>query len=201
MNDVVVDTSILFIRPQPWEIPEIGALDQPRLLIPATALWELDLLAQRPETRNRARAALNVIRNLIDRGALHTDVVVGAATARLMVTDSLDTVGKDLNLADDRILAEALSFSNGGDSVALATTEIALYAKALALGLRGYLLDGLTPETYTLTTRERNAFRDTWSRVIASTSPWIMGVRLGAWYRSRLVQRTVGPVRVSGDPA
>ena len=54
---VVLDTNVGYSEPQFHQIDELE-LDEPTLyLIPATVLWELDVLRQRPKARDMARAA------------------------------------------------------------------------------------------------------------------------------------------------
>ncbi|HLB29110.1 MAG TPA: hypothetical protein VJM69_03155, partial [Dehalococcoidia bacterium] len=64
---VVVDTSILYSEPQPYTIPELQDIGSCAFVIPAPVLWELDRLMERPDRRDRVRAALNTLKAFVQR--------------------------------------------------------------------------------------------------------------------------------------
>ena len=75
----VLDTNILYAAPKPFELEDLQ--ERPALyLVPATALTELDILVQRPHTRAKARAALNVLQQYVERGAARAPVSWGRWT-------------------------------------------------------------------------------------------------------------------------
>lgn len=78
---LVCDTNILCAEPQPYLIGELSAYGTACCLVPASVIAELDFLVQRPEMRQKARAALNVLKGFVERGAAKGEVSAGAAGA------------------------------------------------------------------------------------------------------------------------
>lgn len=67
----------MYSEPQFHQIDQLQ-FDEPTLyLTPATVLWELDVLMRRAETRDKARAGLNVIKAHGNRGACVAAVSYG----------------------------------------------------------------------------------------------------------------------------
>ena len=200
VRSVVLDTSVLYARSQPWQIPDLAALHPVAYIVPPTVLWELDRLIERPETRGRARAALNTLKLFVERGAYREAVSCGTnATIRLASSDETDLrPGLRADLADDQILMCALAIP--GDTY-LATTEFALYAKALSFGLQGVFLESEIASREEVPLRERVHFKNTWRRVESADSPGVLADRLQAWLSGALVQRETEAIVQAGQPA
>lgn len=169
---IVVDTNLLYATPQVFALPEFESGGSNTFVIPAAVLWELDVLCSRPQQRGRARAAMNTLKEFIDRGATREAVSCGVnKRIRVAAAAELQTHAQlDLSLADDRILATALSCQGQSAEVAVATTDFALYAKALSLGLAGFYLDQYPDALMTTTRRERVDFANRWRRVQSATN-------------------------------
>jgi predicted ribonuclease YlaK len=140
---IVFDTSVLFINPNPSEIPELPKAANLDCLIPATVVWELGLLIQRVGTRDKARAAMNVMKSFAERGAANKPISCGK-TLTLRIGRSDEVVMDpplDVNVADDRILGSAMYEARKGKPVILLTTDLSMHIKALSLGLDSLYID------------------------------------------------------------
>lgn len=159
---------------QAFEITEFRKFERRHFVVPFTVLSELDLLMQRNETRDRARAALHVLKSFTDRGAAQNAVSCGENTtfriAKRSETVSLPDL--DLDLADDRILATGLSLIEQDTEVLLATTDFALHAKALSAGIGSEYLERYAATRPRVGRREQIRFRHAWSQVEAARSEW-----------------------------
>jgi len=201
---MVVDTSVVYLSPQPWDAPELAGLDNIDYVIPTTVLSELDRLVQRRETRKNAQAAMHVLQRLVDSGAAEGGVGCGrGSTLRVASSDEESPQpGLDMGYADDRILALCVGLKDQGSDVTLATTEFALYAKARAWGVRGELI--ATPEPPSvggaLLNREKELFWASWRRVSEADSPTQAYRRAYQFLRQRLVQRLLGDAVRIGHP-
>lgn len=197
---VVVDTSVLMACPQVFEVPELRALKKVEFVVPATVLWELDNLMHSTERRDRARAALHVLRGFVDRGAATSSVSCGQGL-RLRIGGAVEETSEDprldLALADDRILAACLSPESVKQSVVLATTEFALYAKALSLGVGAVLLDSYVDAVADVTRREAASFKSAWSRIERADSAWAICRRGLLFLNLPVVRRLLEPLRVA----
>ncbi len=189
---------MLLAQPQLITIPELSALHPADYVIPATLIWELDRLKQRLETRERARAAQNVLQQLVDRGAAVAPVSWGeGVTVRLAKrAEEVPEPGLDMDLADDRILAMALSL---GEGALLATTEFALYAKALASGIEGLFLPQYASSLTILERRERESIRSGWARIVAATTAESVGRRGLSFMELRAVRDLLAPIIRDGS--
>jgi hypothetical protein len=200
----VLDTSVLYARSQPFEIDEIRRLAPAELVVPYTVLAELDILTQRTVEGVRARSALNVLKDFVRRGAAVTPVSCGEGLSLRIaraVDEQVVLPQLDPGLADDRILACALAQRRDEQAVVLATTEFALHAKALSIGLEGLYLEQLADAEVTVTRRERAGFRDRWQRLQVSFDSWTVCRRAIMFLNSPLASRILAVVRQSGEPA
>jgi len=199
---IVVDTSVLYLWPQPWEATEFQEWDNADYVIPATVLSELDMLAQRPETRAAAKAALKVITRFIDSGATAEPVSCGRGSTFRVATNDEETSqpGLTMDYADDRILALSVKLKNDGLDVTLATTEIALYAKAAAWGIGRQII--ATPEprssSKAIQKREKELFWEAWKKVDSAGSPIEMCQRAYQFLRLAVVLRTLAAAAKGG---
>src|SRR5690606_30624057 len=107
---------------QPWTLGHFAPVLPAAFVVPAAVLWELDRLMEDTRLRDRVRAVRNVLRDLVDRGALTTAVSVGQGATLQVISTQPSAAHPDLDpaLADDRILASALHLSEGRN-VTLAT--------------------------------------------------------------------------------
>lgn len=199
---VVLDTSVLYSVADPYTIKEFQALHPVDYVIPAKVLWELDRLIERIETRDRARAALNVLKGFVQRGATKKPVSCGGGcTLRLASLDEQPAhPSLRMELADDCILAVCIHLANQGRSVKLATTEFALYAKALAAGVDAMHLQRYAEAKTVITRRERASFQLAWSRVQTADSAWSVCRRALTFLGNPLVARLIQPVRDKQEP-
>ena len=199
---VVLDTSILMANASPWELDELRALGKTDYVIPSDVVWELDQLMTRTETRDRARSAINVLKQLTHRGAVHEPVTCGGgSTVRLASAEEVaPREGINLSIADDRILAAGLALDEGRERK-IATTEFVLYTKALVHGLSGILLERYATILQTVTAREKESFRQHWDRLVAADSPRKIARRGLSWLQLPVVNRFLAPVRQTGEPA
>ena len=201
---MVVDTNVVYLSPQPWEAAELVALDNIDYVIAHTVLSELDRLAQKRETRSKARAALNVLRRLVDSGATKGGVSCGRGST-LRVASSNEEIpqpGLDMEYNDDRILALCLNLKEQGLAVTLATTEFALYAKAVTRGVSGELISTPEPPAVggALLNREKELFWASWQKVSEADSPTEAYRRAYQFLRQKLVQRLLGDAVRIGHP-
>jgi rRNA maturation endonuclease Nob1 len=201
---VVIDTSVFFVSPQPWDAPQLSAVEGATYVIPATVLFELDRVMERAERRDRARAALNALKPLVDRGATQGAISCGRNASLRIASNSEEIAhtGLNLELGDDRILALAVKLKDEGREVALATTEFALYAKAVTVGLAGILVS--TPEPIPTRTpvsrKEKELFWASWQKVNDARSPVEVSQRAYQFLRQRLVQRLLADAAQTGQP-
>jgi rRNA-processing protein FCF1 len=173
--------------------------------VPATVLGELDRLIQRPEMRAKARAALNVLKGFVDRGRVGQPVSCGE---RKTITIGLASAercpdGLDPNYADDRILAAALSLQIDGARVAVASTDFALYVRAISLGLDGKYLPGLAVASSVTPAAQQRAvrsFEQEWERLNRSATPYQILRRIAPIIHSQLGLQLLAAVRVSHEP-
>jgi hypothetical protein len=180
---------------------ELKAYEPATYIVPAVVLWELDRLMSRTETRDSARAALRALETLVKRGAATTEVTCGR-TASLRVAqvgEEAKTEDLDRNLADDRVLATAVS-QIGYSKVVVVTTEFAMYAKALSLGLDGEYLAQYASTLTVITRRERESMRLLWERILAANTPTAIARRSLAFLRLTVVQKLLEPVVATGEP-
>jgi hypothetical protein len=199
---VVLDTTILMVYPSPWVIDELKALGGADFLVPAAVLWELDILITRPELRDRARSAINVLKSLVTRGAMKSSISCGeGSTIRIALVSEEDAIpGLDMGIADDRILATCVGVS-AGSGVRLATTEFALFAKAIALGFDSMYLENYAEHLQTVSRREKESFRQGWNRLFVADTPWTFCRRAVRFLQLPVSRRLLNPVRASGEPA
>jgi rRNA-processing protein FCF1 len=200
---VVVDTDVFVLSPQVFSLPDLQFESATTYIVPATVLWELDVLKSRPETRERARSAINVIKQYVDRGACGRAVSCGARR-RIRVASAHEFVDHehlDLSLADDRILSTALALAPSADELYVATTDFAMYAKALSLNLGGVLLSDLADTAQPSSRRERAEFSQKWRRLEASNHLWALCRRGITFLSCALVLRVMTPVLQSGEPS
>ena len=199
---VVVDTSILYSEPQPYTIPELQDIGSCAFVIPAPVLWELDRLMERPDRRDRVRAALNTLKAFVQRGACNSPVSCGEG--RTLYIGAVEQIGAhpqiDMTLADDRVLATCLWFANEGASVTLATAEFALHAKAMSFGIPSVYLERYAEARGVVTRRERIEFASRWRRVELADSIWAMCRRGLMFLQARLVRGVLQPVIDGGQP-
>lgn len=116
-NIAVVDTSIAYVEAAVYNVDELRKLAPVEIVIPFTALSELDrLVEQGGEKRERARKALRAIEDLTNRGALKGPVSAGdGVTIRIASLDEeVRRDGLDPQIADDRILALAVHLARDG---------------------------------------------------------------------------------------
>ena len=202
-DTVVVDTSVFFVSAQPWDVPELSEL-KATYVIPATALFELDRLMERVEKRDGARAALNVLKPLVDRGAMKGVISCGEGSCvRVALNiEEIPQVGLNLELADDRILALCINLKKSCERVSLATTEFALYAKAAAMEIPGVLVNMPEPRRSRarLSHREKEAFWESWQRVSDARSVTEMCHRAYQLLDQKLVQRLLIDVGEASYP-
>jgi len=200
---IVVDTNILLVASQPYQIDELKALAPAHYVVPATVLSELDKLKSRPETRDKARAALNVLKSYVKRGAIPPNAVSCGSGSTLRIARREEEAPQpwlDMGLADDRILALCVNLASRGKDVKLATVEFALFAKAATADVEGLYLDRYAEPSAAVTRRERGSLRDAWNRVQAADSCWSI-CRRGLWFLQKpLVRRLTDTVRQTGDP-
>ena len=199
---IVLDTGILYAAAQPFELPELKELGEVEYVVPAAVLWELDQLMQRIETRDRTRAALNVLARFVARGAAIGPVSCGdGCTLRVGRVDEV-TYESHLSaeLADDRILATCLKLAEEDVKVTLATTEFALYAKALSARIDSLYLDRYADTLTRVTRREQVSFRTAWSRIESADTSWAFCRRALSFLTLPLAMRLLDPVRKSGQP-
>jgi len=199
---VVVDTNVLLVAPQPYQIEELKALGPAHYVVPATVLSELDILRARSETRDKARAALHVLEGFVRRGAVSTAVSCGSTSTLRIATHREETPQPwlDMNLADDRILALCICLANKGNDVKLVTVEFALYARAAVARVEGLYLERFKESSTVLTRRERASFRLAWARLQAADSCWSICRRGLLFLRNPLVHRLTRGARESRQP-
>ena len=200
---VVVDTSILLGAPQPYQLEELKTLGPAHYVIPATVVSELDLLKARPTTRDKARAALNVLKGFVQRGAASKPVSCGAGGSTLRIASREDEVPQPwlhMELNDDRILAVCLHLAANGKDVKLATVEFPLFLKAATAGVDGIYLERCAESSTVVTRRERESFRSAWQRLQASDSPSHACRRAISFLKSPLAKRIADQVRRTQEP-
>jgi len=199
---IVLDTSVLFAEPQAFGMPEFSSLDTIEFVVPLTVLSELDRLMERSDKRDKARAAIHVLKDLVSRGACSSGVSCGSnKTIRIFSVDA-GLAGHpelDLAIADDRILAVSLQLGSG-QNVSLATTEFAMYAKAISLGLGGFHIERLQDVATTVSRRDRTDFDTKWRRVEGVDNVWAVCRRGIRFLNSRLASQLLAPVRQSHQP-
>lgn len=193
---------MLYVASQPFEIEELRQLGASEYVVPATALWELDLLIHRTETRNKARAALNVLERFVERGAALSGVTCGnGSLLRIARYDEREqAAGIDLNLADDQILATCLHLMHHYEPVVLVTIEFALHVKAITLGIESIYLKAYADTPVEPSRRDRATFQLAWSRLERADNPRAACSRALWFLQSQLVSRLLEPVRESGQP-
>ncbi len=201
-NIIVLDTNVFFAAAEPYKIDDFAPYIPADFIVPPKVIWELDQKMQGSETRDRARAALNVLKRLMERGAARKAVSCGAGfTIRFGLSSQEEPhPGLDMNLADDRIVALCLHLASSEGDVKLATTDFALAAKASAVGITPIWLQRLAQETTPLTRRERAAFRLAWGRVQVADSCWAICRRGLLFLKNPLMVRITRGVRESGQP-
>lgn len=203
---VVLDTGVLYAVAAPYEIEEISALAPVGLVVPFSVLAELDMLMQRTRERDRARAAINVLKILVDRGAAQNAVSCGKDMTIRLGT-ALEEIAPehiaaiDVDLADDRVLACAVNLAASGLEVVVATTEFALHAKALTCGVGGLYLDKYADTNVIATHRERSGLDSAWNRLLSSNDSWAVCRRAINLLRAPLVARLMQSIREEKAPA
>lgn len=199
---VVLDTGVLYSVAAPYTVEEFQPLQPVDYVIPAKVLWELDRLVERGETRDRARAALNVLKGFVERGAARKSVSCGGGCTLRLGSHNEEAAHPSLRmeLADDCVLAVCIHLANQGRSVKLATTEFALYAKALTVGVDAMHLERYAEAKTVITRRERASFQAAWSRVQAADSALSVCRRALFFLKIPLVARLIQPVRDKQDP-
>ncbi len=191
---LVLDTGILYAKAQPWEMSELRDLGPAEYVVPPTALFELDHLVARRETRASARAALLVLEQLVARGAAQGPVSCGENLTMRIATiqDSPDVADLDESLADDRILATALHLHRNDErAVRLVTTEFALHAKALATGVDCVYLPQYQERRTEVSHREAVRFKFNWEQVLRSEAAWAICRRGIAFTQQPLVRQVL----------
>jgi len=205
IKSIVVDTSVLYAAASPYELDEIKALAPAEIVVPFTDVAELDQLMQRTRERDRARAALNVLKAQVARGAARGPVTCGSGLTIRIASAEQETPpphlpGLDARLADDRILACAANIALQGE-VTLATTEFALFVKSEACGIDGLYLDRYAEVNTVATRRERTAFESAWNRLCLAQDTWAACRRALTFLRTPLVARLLVPVRQTRAPS
>lgn len=203
---LVIDTNILCAEPQPYGISELGQYPTGLFLIPATVLSELDRLKQRPEMRAKASAALNVLKGFAQRGALAGPVSCGGQATLQIGRADMERCpdGLDPGYADDRILATAVGLSDSSATVVVVTTDFAVYARAITLGLQAEYLERLAAASTTSPAahqRNMRALENQWERVRQSDTPYKVLRRTHQLMASTLARQLLPSVRGSGEPA
>ena len=201
-STVVLDTGVLYSVAAPYTIEEFKALQPVDYVVPAKALWELDQLKQHIDTRDRARAALNLLKQFVERGAARKSVSCGdGCTLRMAsLAEEVAQPGLNMELADDCILAVCLHLASQGQTAKLATTEFPLYAKAVATGVDAIYLERYAETKTLITRREQASFRMAWSRLQAADSPWSVCRRALSFLQNPLVRRLIQPIREKQEP-
>jgi hypothetical protein len=199
---IVVDTSLIFVEPQIYNIPGLKDLEPADYIVPATCIWELDRLMERVDRRDRARSALNVLHAFADRGACEEAVSCGErATIRIAAfEDRLMHDALDPTNADDRILSTALHAADTNATVVFATGEFAQYAKAKSLRLSALYLPPQTNVPTVVSRREQDSFETAWNRVEAAATPWSVCRRALTFLRTTLARRFLGSIRGTKQP-
>jgi len=145
---------------------------------------------EEPRLRDRVRSARNVLVDLINRGATQEAVQIGDRGTVVIRTadESGDRSELDLQLADDRILSLALSVRDA-DRIAVASTELFLYAKAKACGIDAVLISEADKTAAAITEREIRSFNQGWHRIERSDTSWTKARRGVSWLQQSFVRK------------